>query len=170
MIVTILVILGMWRGLLCVIWTVAYFTLKDPDPTLDEKWNTIRQGIVQVLLPVAGILWLLLASIGGRLVFGILLGLVLVLIHAATRRSRSEMRYKRQVGVIRWMRRQRAPVEGSAALWVDLRCWLEAGFATFCIWMQWQWLFVRDRIGILRWMVMQRFKQKLNRNSLSYVH
>ena len=156
-----LVVMGPVRSLCMAMTLVSYLCLRDPDLTIPEPWDRLREPALQFLYPFVSVLLALLTSLGVRLISGLICGIIVALLHAALHRSPSEMRYIRQRGIVRWLRRRRAPVEGIRPLWRDAMQHLETWMAEMQLRLQWKLLRFREFVGLLRLTLKQRFYRKV---------
>ena len=153
--------MGPMRSLWTALMLVSYLCLRDPDLTIPEPWDRLRDPALQFLYPFVSVLLALLTSLGVRLISGLLCGIMVSLFHAALHRSPSEMRYIRQRGIIRWLRRRRAPVEGIQSLWRDAMKHLDTWMADVWLRLQWKLLRLREFVGLLRLTLKHKFYRKV---------
>ncbi|CAD7696479.1 unnamed protein product [Ostreobium quekettii] len=110
-------------------------------------WKQVAQWFAEVVVPVT-VFWLLfLTPVAVRVARGFLLSLLAVGFHAGLHRSPSELKHRRQLGIVRWMQRKSDIPEGLPLLWRDVWQWLCDRLTDLHYQWQWKMLALRDQIA-----------------------
>eukprot|EP00210_Caulerpa_lentillifera_P002013 g1930.t1 len=124
---------------------------------------------VRFVYPVVSLLLCLVTSLGLRISSGMIVGMLVVVLHASLHRAPSEFRYARQNRVVRWIRRHRASTEGHELFWNDLKHYVRERFSDWLLTFQWELLRVRDYIALWKLILIRKIKSRGNKDQVQLV-